>query len=207
LINDVLDLSKIEADRLELEHVEFDLIHMLYETVAATALQTAAKGIELIVSIEATVPALIRADPGRLRQVVLNLLGNAVKFTHEGYITVRLAAQVDASHRASLIIEVTDTGIGIPADRLDRLFKSIFASRFLHHAPLRRHGLGSLHCQALAELMGGEVGVRSEIGKGSTFWVRVAVDVVKEQPPAFPSAWAAGSSSLTIFARPAIAWH
>src|SRR6202035_5576203 len=76
LINGVLDLSKIEADRLELENVEFDLPHMLYETVAATALQTAAKGIELIVSIEAEVPVMIRADPGRLRQVVLNLLGD-----------------------------------------------------------------------------------------------------------------------------------
>jgi len=119
----VLDLSKIEADRLELENVEFDLIHMLYETVAATALQSAAKGIELIVSIEAEVPVMIRADPGRLRQVVLNLLGNAVKFTHEGYITVHLATQV-ADDRATLTIEVTDTGIGIPADRLDRLFKS-----------------------------------------------------------------------------------
>ncbi len=91
LINGVLDLSKIEADRLELENVEFDLIHMLYETVAATALQTAAKGIELIVTIEAEVPVMVRADPVRLRQVVLNLLGNAVKFTHEGHISVRVS--------------------------------------------------------------------------------------------------------------------
>jgi two-component system, sensor histidine kinase and response regulator len=186
LINDVLDLSKIEADRLELEHVEFDLIHMLYETVAATALQTAAKGIELIVSIEATVPVLIRADPGRLRQVVLNLLGNAVKFTHEGHITVHLAAQVDANHRASLTIEVTDTGIGIPADRLDRLFKSfsqVDSSTTRHYGGT---GLGLSIVKRLAELMGGEVGVRSEFGKGSTFWVRVEVDVVKEQPGRLP---------------------
>src|ERR1700733_7335403 len=124
LINGVLDLSKIEADRLELENVEFDLIHLLYETVAATALQTAAKGIELIVSIDAEVPVMVRADPVRLRQVVLNLLGNAVKFTHEGHITVRVSNRSKANERASLTIEVTDTGIGIPADRIDRLFKS-----------------------------------------------------------------------------------
>src|SRR6202042_2506296 len=122
LINGVLDLSKIEADRLELENVKFDLIHLLYETVAATALQTAAKGIELIVSLEAEVPVMVRADPVRLRQVVLNLLSNAVKFTHEGHISVHLATEIDASGRTSLTIEVTDTGIGIPADRLDRLF-------------------------------------------------------------------------------------
>jgi two-component system, sensor histidine kinase and response regulator len=186
LINGVLDLSKIEADRLELENVEFDLIHMLYETVAATALQTAAKGIELIVSIEAEVPVMIRADPGRLRQVVLNLLGNAVKFTHEGYITVHLATQTDANDRATLTIEVTDTGIGIPADRLDRLFKSfsqVDSSTTRHYGGT---GLGLSIVKRLAELMGGEVGVRSEIGNGSTFWVRVEVDVVKQQPVRAP---------------------
>jgi PAS domain S-box-containing protein len=186
LINGVLDLSKIEADRLELEVLEFDLIHMLYETVAATALQTAAKGIELIVSIEAEVPVLIRADPGRLRQVVLNLLGNAVKFTHEGYIAVHLATQVDENERTTLTIEVTDTGIGIPADRLDRLFKSfsqVDSSTTRHYGGT---GLGLSIVKRLAELMGGEVGVRSEVGNGSTFWVRVQVDVVKEQPPRIP---------------------
>jgi two-component system sensor histidine kinase/response regulator len=186
LINGVLDLSKIEADRLELENVEFDLIQMLYETVAATALQTAAKGIELIVSIEAAVPVLIRADPGRLRQVVLNLLGNAVKFTHEGCIAVHLATQVDENQRTCLTIEVTDTGIGIPADRLDRLFKSfsqVDSSTTRHYGGT---GLGLSIVKRLAELMGGEVGVRSEVGNGSTFWVRVQVGVVKEQPPRIP---------------------
>jgi two-component system sensor histidine kinase/response regulator len=186
LINGVLDLSKIEADKLELENVEFDLIHMLYETVAATALQTAAKGIELIVSIEAEVPVMIRADPGRLRQVVLNLLGNAVKFTHEGSITVHLTTQVDANDRATLTIEVTDTGIGIPADRLDRLFKSfsqVDSSTTRHYGGT---GLGLSIVKRLAELMGGDVGVRSEIGTGSTFWVQVKVDVVKQQPARTP---------------------
>jgi two-component system sensor histidine kinase/response regulator len=186
LINGVLDLSKIEADRLELENVEFDLIHMLYEAVAATALQTAAKGIELIVTIEAEVPVMVRADPVRLRQVVLNLLGNAVKFTHEGHICVRVANHATTSERASLTIEVTDTGIGIPADRIDRLFKSfsqVDSSTTRHYGGT---GLGLSIVKRLAELMGGEVGVRSEAGQGSTFWVRVALDVVKEQPARQP---------------------
>ncbi len=182
LINDVLDLSKIEADRLELENVEFDLIQMLYETVAATALETAAKGIELIVTIEAAVPVMVRADPLRLRQVVLNLLGNAVKFTHEGHITVRVSNRGDANERRSLTIEVTDTGIGIPADRLDRLFKSfsqVDSSTTRHYGGT---GLGLSIVKRLTELMGGEVGVRSESGQGSTFWVRIEVDVAQNQP-------------------------
>ena len=186
LINGVLDLSKIEADRLELENVEFDFIHMLYETVAATALQTASKGIELIVTIEAEVPVMVRADPLRLRQVVLNLLGNAVKFTHEGHISVRVANRAATSERASLTIEVTDTGIGIPADRIDRLFKSfsqVDSSTTRHYGGT---GLGLSIVKRLAELMGGEVGVRSDVGKGSTFWVRVDLDVVKKQPARQP---------------------
>ena len=186
LINGVLDLSKIEADRLELENVEFDLIHMIYETVAATALQSAAKGIELIVTLEEEVPVMVRGDPVRLRQVVLNLLGNAVKFTHEGHISVRVANRAAKSERASLTIEVTDTGIGIPADRIDRLFKSfsqVDSSTTRHYGGT---GLGLSIVKRLAELMGGEVGVRSEVGKGSSFWVRVEVDVVKEQPARQP---------------------
>jgi two-component system, sensor histidine kinase and response regulator len=186
LINGVLDLSKIEADRLELENVEFDLIHMIYETVAATALQSAAKGIELIVTLEREVPVLVRADPVRLRQVVLNLLGNAVKFTHEGHIGIRVANRAAVNERASLTIEVTDTGIGIPADRIDRLFKSfsqVDSSTTRHYGGT---GLGLSIVKRLAELMGGEVGVRSEVGKGSTFWVRIEVDVVQKQPTRQP---------------------
>ncbi len=186
LINGVLDLSKIEADRLELENVDFDLIHMLYETVAATALQSAAKGIELIVTIEAQVPVMVRGDPVRLRQVVLNLLGNAVKFTHEGHISVRVANRAATGERASLILEVTDTGIGIPADRIDRLFKSfsqVDSSTTRHYGGT---GLGLSIVKRLAKLMGGEVGVRSEVGNGSTFWVRVELDAVKEQPAREP---------------------
>ncbi len=180
LINDVLDLSKIEADRLELENVDFDLIHLLYETVAATALQAAAKGIELIVTIEPDVPVMVRADPGRLRQVVLNLIGNAVKFTHEGHIRLYAAVGVSDTGHPTLTIEVTDTGIGIPADRLDRLFKSfsqIDSSTTRHYGGT---GLGLSIVKRLTELMGGSVGVRSESGKGSTFWVKVNVDAAPQ---------------------------
>jgi two-component system sensor histidine kinase/response regulator len=182
LINDVLDISKIEADRVELEHVEFDLRDVVYETVSAMALQSAIKGIELIVNFEADMPLLARGDPGRLRQIIMNLLGNAIKFTHEGYVILDASGSADAQGRAVLRIEVTDTGIGIPADRLDRLFKSfsqIDSSTTRHYGGT---GLGLSIVKRLAELMGGEVGVRSEPGRGSSFWITVSVDALQNQP-------------------------
>ena len=148
LINDVLDLSKIEADRLELEHVEFDLRDVVYETVAAMALQSAAKGIELIVNIGTDVPVLARGDPGRLRQIIMNLVGNAIKFTHEGYIVLDATAAWTTPAALTLRIEVTDTGIGIPAGSHRPPVQDLLADRLLHHAPLRRHRPGALHRQA-----------------------------------------------------------
>jgi two-component system, sensor histidine kinase and response regulator len=181
LINDVLDLSKIEADRLELEHVEYDLRDVIYETLAATALQSAEKGIELVVNISVDVPVIARGDPGRLRQIVTNLMANAIKFTHEGYIVLEATGTVVENGRFTLRLEVTDTGIGIPADRLDRLFKTfsqIDSSTTRHYGGT---GLGLSIVKRLAELMGGEVGVRSELGKGSCFWVTINADAVLEE--------------------------
>ncbi|HEX3847030.1 MAG TPA: PAS domain-containing protein, partial [Steroidobacteraceae bacterium] len=182
LINDVLDLSKIEADRLELEQVEFDLRDVVYETIAATGLQSAAKGIELIVNIDPGLPVLARGDPGRLRQIVTNLIGNAIKFTHEGYVVLDVSGKPPAGGRFILRIEVTDTGIGIPSDRIDRLFKSfsqIDSSTTRHYGGT---GLGLSIVKRLAELMSGEVGVRSESGQGSTFWVTLDIGALEEQP-------------------------
>jgi two-component system, sensor histidine kinase and response regulator len=181
LINDVLDLSKIEADRLELEHVEFDLRDVIYETVAATALQSAGKGLELVVNVGIDVPVIARGDPGRLRQVITNLIGNAIKFTHEGHVVLDVTGTVVENGRFTMRIEVTDTGIGIPPNRLDRLFKTfsqIDSSTTRHYGG---SGLGLSIVKRLAELMGGAVGVRSEVGKGSSFWVTMAVDAVQEQ--------------------------
>ena len=186
LINGVLDLSKIEADRLELEDVEFDLVQLLYETVAATALQTTAKGIELIVTIEPGTPKQVRGDPGRLRQMILNLAGNAVKFTHEGHITINVSSAPDEFGQMTLTVAVTDTGIGIPPDRLDRLFKSfsqIDSSTTRYYGGT---GLGLSIVRSLAGLMGGDAGVKSEPGIGSTFWVKVKIEPACEQPQLEP---------------------
>jgi len=181
LINDVLDLSKIEADRLELETVDFDLRDVIYETVSALALESAAKGIELIVNVGIDVPLLARCDPGRLRQIITNLMGNAIKFTHEGYVVLDATGTVNDQGRLTLRIEVTDTGIGIPAERLDRLFKTfsqIDSSTTRHYGG---SGLGLSIVKRLAELMGGAVGVRSESGQGSSFWVTIDIDAAPAQ--------------------------
>jgi two-component system, sensor histidine kinase and response regulator len=181
VINDVLDLSKIEADRLELENVDFDLRDVIYDTASATALQAAVKGIELVVSIDTDVPVLFRGDPVRLGQIVMNLIGNAVKFTHEGHVLLSVTSSSDAPGGTILKLEVADTGIGIPADRLDRLFKTfsqVDSSTTRHYGGT---GLGLSIVKRLAEVMGGEVGVVSEIGKGSRFWVTIPVPSPRHQ--------------------------
>ena len=193
LLNDVLDLSKIEAERLELEHVEFDVRHVIYQTLAPFALQSAAKGLELVCTVRGEVPVLVRGDPGRVRQIIMNLVANAIKFTHEGYVELCASSSAGADGRATLRIEISDSGIGIPHDRLDRLFKTfsqIDSSTTRHYGG---SGLGLSIVRKLAHLMGGEAGVESESGKGSTFWVTVQLDALTRQPGPQP-----GSQPLQV---------
>jgi PAS domain S-box-containing protein len=181
LINDVLDLSKIEAEQLEIEAVEFNLRDMVYEAIAATAFQASIKGIELIVDCASDLPFLVRGDPGRTRQIIMNLVGNAIKFTHEGYVHLRLTHTL-ADADMILTIDVEDTGIGIPADRLDRLFQSfsqVDSSTTRHYGGT---GLGLSIVKRLVELMGGEVHVQSESGRGSCFSVSLRVTATAAQP-------------------------
>jgi PAS domain S-box-containing protein len=196
LINDVLDFSKIEAERVELEQVDYDLRDVVYDTAAATALQAAVKGIELVVNIDAEVPVLRRGDPGRLRQIIMNLIGNAVKFTHEGHVLLHLSRIVaeDGSPKVRIVVE--DTGIGIPADRLDRLFKSfsqVDSSTTRHYGGT---GLGLSIVKRLVELKGGEVGVESTVGRGSRFWVNLPVAALIDQ--AGPSPLGRGKRVLVV---------
>jgi PAS domain S-box-containing protein len=187
LINDVLDISKIEAERLELEQVEFDIRKVLHETTCATALQGTAKRVEIVGTVNADVPTVARGDPGRLRQILLNLIGNAMKFTHTGQVCTNVVRVAEVAGRVTLRFEVTDTGIGIPADRFDRLFlpfSQVDASTTRHYGG---SGLGLVIVKRLAELMGGEVGVKSEVGVGSTFWVTIDLATVATQPRIEPS--------------------
>jgi PAS domain S-box-containing protein len=183
LINDILDLSKIRAGRLELERIPFDLHRAVEETASIAASLAAEKGLRLNCCIDAGVPLRVNADPARLRQILFNLLGNAVKFTERGEIglTVQAATRPDAP--AEIRFKVRDTGIGIDSERLEALFDP-----FTQADPsiTRRYGgtgLGLAITRQLAEMMGGSVTAASEPGRGSTFCFEAPFDVIEEGIP------------------------
>ena len=169
VINDILDLSKIESGRLELEEVDFQLDAMLSRTCALVAERARAKGLQMTVDTD-HLPSLLRGDPTRLSQALINLLGNAVKFTAQGRIELRGELLKDRPEGLLVKFSVKDTGIGIAADKIDSLFNAFVQA---DSSTTRRHGgtgLGLAITRHLAELMGGTVGVESTPGEGSTFW-------------------------------------
>ena len=184
IINDILDFSKIEAGKLELEVLEYDLRQTLEEVVDLLAEKAQSKGLELVNVVPADLPATVRSDPGRLRQVLLNLLGNAVKFTAEGSVTLESSLVRCEGGNARLRFAVHDTGIGITPDGLARLFKNFSQAEISITRRYGGSGLGLAICRRLVELMGGSIGVESDVGLGSTFWFTVEVPIVSEaQPP------------------------
>ena len=175
IINDILDFSKIEAGKLELEHIDFDLRGMLDEVADLLAFRAHEKKLEFVLHVEPDVPAGVRGDPGRLRQVLINLGGNAVKFTPSGEVSLHVALEPARGNDAQLRFELRDTGIGIPANKLGSLF-SPFTQ--VDASTTRRYGgtgLGLSICKRLVELMGGEIGAFSREGEGSTFWFAVGL--------------------------------
>lgn len=178
IIDDILDFSKIEAGRMEIESVAFDL-HSAAEDVAdLLSVKAREKRLEVIVRYMPGTPQFVLGDPGRIRQILFNLVGNAIKFTEAGYVLITVdtaAVQPADSANIRLRISVEDTGIGIAPDKRDTIF-NMFAQA--DGSTTRRYGgtgLGLTICRQLAELMGGEVGVTSEEGKGSTFWFTIQV--------------------------------
>jgi len=170
LINDILDISKIEARRLELESIDFDLGALLEEFFEMMALRAEGKALALSCAISRGTPLGLRGDPLRLRQVLFNLVGNALKFTDKGEIAMRVDVERDEATAVTLRFSVRDTGIGIPASRLGILFETFSQ---VDASTTRKHGgtgLGLAISKQLAELMGGEIGVASEEGRGSEFF-------------------------------------
>ncbi len=190
ILNDVLDFSKIEAGRLDIENIEFSVHNVVAESVRALALRAHQKGIELICDLATDMPACVRGDPGRLRQVLLNLLGNAVKFTDSGEIEVLARVAGDEDDRTRLEFTVRDTGIGIPPEKQLLVF-DVFSQA--DNSITRRFGgtgLGLAISRRLVELMDGWIWVESEVGKGSCFCFTISVESVvaperETPPPAF----------------------
>jgi TMAO reductase system sensor TorS len=188
IINDILDFSKIEAGKLELETIEFGLREIIEETIEILGVRARAKGLELKCVIESSVPASVRGDPVRLRQVLVNLAGNAIKFTESGDVTVRVRA-VDAG--GQLRFEVTDTGIGISQEAQTQIFSAFSQADSFTTRKYGGTGLGLAICRQLVGLMGGEIGVHSTLNRGSTFWFEVRLE-----PAADPAATFTAASSL-----------
>jgi hypothetical protein len=175
-LNDVLDFSKLEAGAIEVEATTFDLHSLLHYAVEIVAPRTKAKPVELAITIDPSVPQYAFADPGRIRQVVLNLLGNAAKFTERGRIELHASTGKDERGRMTLVVRVRDTGIGIPAETLPHLFERFRQADASVSRRFGGTGLGLAISKKLIELLGGRISVESAKGVGSTFWFELPVE-------------------------------
>jgi signal transduction histidine kinase/CheY-like chemotaxis protein/GAF domain-containing protein len=170
LINDILDFSKIEAGKLDIETIDFDLQVTIEEVSDMLAIKAQEKELELNCLIDPHTPVLLQGDPGRLRQILVNLVNNAVKFTEQGEIVLELSLERETDTHVTLRFEVRDTGIGIPKERRQKLFESFSQVDVSMTRRFGGTGLGLAISKQLVEIMGGKIGVESEEGKGSVFW-------------------------------------
>ena len=179
VINDILDFSKIEAGKLLIESIPFNLAQSIAETMKSVALRASEKGLELVFEMAPDVPVHVLGDPGRLRQVLVNIVGNAIKFTEKGEILVRVArsASLSDGEGATLHISVSDSGIGIPAAKLGSVFDAFSQEDSSITRKYGGTGLGLTICSRLVAAMGGKIWVESEVGKGSTFHFTTQVEL------------------------------
>jgi signal transduction histidine kinase/CheY-like chemotaxis protein len=177
LINDILDLSKVEASQLELERTGFSLNDHLEKVTEMVAARADEKGLLLVCEIAPDVPTDLVGDPTRLRQVLLNLIGNAIKFTQSGEVSLRVAPDADSSVPTALRFTVSDTGIGIPGEKLSRVFERFTQADSSTTRRFGGSGLGLTISKRLVELMGGRIWVESEVGKGSVFAFAVPFEI------------------------------
>lgn len=173
IINDILDFSKIEAGKMELETLDFDLRATLEDISDLLALRAEEKSLEFVCLIEPDVPSFLRGDPGRFRQLTTNLADNAIKFTRRGEVSLQVSLDHEDDSQAMIRCTVTDTGIGIPEDRLKNLFDAFTQADATTTRKFGGTGLGLSICKRLAKLMGGKIGVESVENEGSTFWFTV----------------------------------
>ena len=198
VINDILDFSKIEAGRLEFEEVDFALDQLLGDTLKTIALGAHNKGVELVLSIAPDVPGTLVGDPSRLRQIAMNLVGNAIKFTQRGEIELAVTCEWRSLDKCLLRVSVRDTGIGIAPDKQNRVFEAFSQA---DNSTTRRFGgtgLGLAICRRLVDAMGGRIGLRSEPGKGSTFSFDARFGIAKQDLSMRDLSTLAGLSVLIV---------
>jgi CheY-like chemotaxis protein len=200
VINDVLDFSKIEAGRLELEQLDFDPLELLEGVAEVVAEPARAKQLELLAYWSPELPLALRGDPGRIRQVLINLAGNAVKFTSAGEVLMRAHLLERSADGVVIRFEVVDTGIGIAADDVPRMFDAFSQADSSITRRFGGSGLGLAICQQLVGAMGGSLGVDSDLGRGSTFWFTVPLGLAAEpvEPAPRPTAELAGLRTLVV---------
>ena len=198
ILNDVLDFSKIEAEHLELEAIPFDLQKLLHSTVGLLAVRAREKHLELITDIGMDFPALVRGDPTRVRQVLTNLIGNAIKFTDEGEVVVRAVATPADDNAVRVEFAVRDTGIGISREQLASIFQEFTQADASMTRRFGGTGLGLAIARKLVTLMGGELSVESEVGKGSTFAFALAFPVEAPSARAATTGVSLGSRRVLI---------
>lgn len=181
VINDILDFSKIEAGMLQFEQVEFRLYDTVGDTVRSQALRAQRKGLELVCFIDPAIPSLLQGDPGRLRQVLVNLIGNAIKFTEAGEVVVRVEQKADDNCQLMLTFSVSDSGIGIAHDKVDSIFEPFEQADTSMTREFGGTGLGLAICHKLVSLMGGKITLDSHPGRGSTFQFTAGFAISDEQ--------------------------
>jgi len=181
LVEDVLDFSKIEAGKLSLDHADFDLHALVNSTSRIVAAQALAKQVEFVVSIMPEVPPALRGDPHHLRQILINLASNAVKFTDRGSVTLHVSAQEETDSRVFLKFSIRDTGIGIAPEAQKRIFESFAQAEQTTARRFGGTGLGTTIAKQLVELMGGKIGLESAVGLGSTFWFEISLEKQPER--------------------------
>jgi len=186
IINEILDFSKIESSRMLLEPVDFDLRSMIDGVLELHAPRAQDKGLELAGVVEADVPTCLHGDDGRLRQILVNLVGNAIKFTEQGQVVLRVRRVESRSDVARIRFEVRDTGIGISPEVQKTLFTPFVQADSTTNRRFGGTGLGLAICRRLAELMGGGIGVESESGQGSMFWVELVFEIREALPSPMP---------------------
>jgi CheY-like chemotaxis protein len=185
IINNILDFSKIEAGKMELDVAPFSIIETVEGLMQTFAQRAGAKGIELILDLSPDLPTQIPGDKTRIRQVLMNLIGNAIKFTEAGEIVVHCTVHTQAQHQR-LRCMITDTGIGIPEDLADRLFQSFSQLDASTTRKFGGSGLGLVICKRLVTMMGGEIGYTRNTDKGTTFWFTLPLKAMVSDKPEVP---------------------